>query len=79
MISDVAESHLPAFRDADGKPWVLPVVKAVEMHLAQEISNGTLNHEYLGIDGLRAFSESACKLLLGNDNPAIAANRVGIL
>ncbi|XP_001626359.2 aspartate aminotransferase, cytoplasmic [Nematostella vectensis] len=65
-----------AYRDNDGKPWVLPVVSKVETQLAQGIADGTLNHEYLGIDGLRQFSDIACKLLLGGDHPAIAQNRV---
>jgi len=65
-----------AYRDNDGKPMVLPVVANVEKRLAEEISAKTLNHEYLQIDGLGAFSDAASKLLLGDDNPALAENRV---
>lgn len=37
-----------AYRDEDLKPWVLPVVRQVQVELA---SNPKENHEYLGIDG----------------------------
>ena len=67
---------ISAYRDNDGKPMVLPVVANVEKRLAEEISAKTLNHEYLQIDGLQAFSNAASKLLLGEDNPALAENRV---
>ena len=65
-----------AFRDNDGNPMVLPVVAKVEKQLAEEIANKTLNHEYLSIDGLGSFCQAACKLLLGEDSPALAENRV---
>ncbi|XP_031554822.1 aspartate aminotransferase, cytoplasmic-like [Actinia tenebrosa] len=65
-----------AFRDDDGKPWVLPVVRKAEQQMCQGILDGTLNHEYLGIDGLRQFSDASNKLVLGADSPAIAQNRV---
>ena len=67
---------ISAYRDNDGKPMVLPVVVNVEKRLAEEISAKTLNHEYLQIDGLAAFSNAASRLLLGEDNPALAENRV---
>ena len=35
-----------AYRDDDGKPWVLPVVSKVEKQIA---SDSSLNHEYLPI------------------------------
>lgn len=65
-----------AYRDNDGNPMVLPVVANVEKRLAEEILQKTLNHEYLQIDGLGAFRDAACKLLLGEDSPAIVQNRV---
>jgi len=57
---------------------VLPVVAKVEKQLADQIVDKTLNHEYLSIDGLKSFTEAACKLVLGNDSPAIAENRVSL-
>lgn len=65
-----------AYRTDEGKPWILPIVNKVETQMAQD---KTLNHEYLGIDGMRAFTDAACKLLLGADSPAITDNRVSNL
>jgi aspartate aminotransferase, cytoplasmic len=49
------------YRDADGKPWVLPSVKkARERLLAQG-----LNHEYLPITGLSTFREATAELVMG--------------
>ena len=61
-----------AYRDGDGKPWVLPVVRTVE---AQMAGDETLNHEYLPVAGLEDFRNSAIKLLLG-DSQALNQNRV---
>ena len=36
----------------------------------------TLNHEYLPLDGLRAFTDAASRLLLGDSSLAITQNRV---
>ena len=36
----------------------------------------TLNHEYLPLDGMRAFTDASSKLLLGESSQAIIANRV---
>lgn len=62
-----------AYRNDDGKPWVLPMVTTVERQMA---SDETLNHEYLPVAGLPAFRTSAVALLLGKDNPAILERRV---
>ena len=68
-----------AFRDNDGNPMVLPVVAKVEKQLADQIADKTLNHEYLSIDGLKSFTDAACRLALGPDSPAIVENRVRLL
>lgn len=68
-----------AFRDNDGNPMVLPVVAKVEKQLADQIADKTLNHEYLSIDGLKSFTDAACRLALGADSPAIVENRVRLL
>lgn len=62
-----------AYRDNNAKPWVLPVVKK-----AEEILRGDpdLNHEYLPITGLPAFTSAAAKLLLGADSRALVESRV---
>lgn len=35
-----------------------------------------LDHEYLPLDGMKAFTEAAAHLLLGKDSPAVTQNRV---
>lgn len=63
-----------AYRDSDGKPWVLPVVKKVELELAEEMGSA-LNHEYLGMCGIELFTSAAVAMILGKDNPAIKEGR----
>ncbi|OWR43034.1 Aspartate aminotransferase cytoplasmic [Danaus plexippus plexippus] len=61
-----------AYRDENGKPWVLPVVRKMEKQMAEDES---LLHEYLPVLGLDAFTEASVSMLLGKDNPAIAEGR----
>ncbi|KAK6021975.1 hypothetical protein OSTOST_12341, partial [Ostertagia ostertagi] len=35
----------------------------------------SLNHEYLPVLGMEAFTEAACHLVLGDNSPAIKAGR----
>lgn len=56
-----------AYRDENGKPWVLPTVRAAEEKLLQMQEQGKANHEYLGIDGIPEFYNAAVKLMLGDD------------
>ena len=60
-----------AYRDDDGKPWVLPPVKAARERLAGP--NATTEHEYLSIDGFGAYNAHAQSLLYG---PAEADHHV---
>jgi len=60
-----------SYKDGNGKPWVLPVVRTVEMQLANDL---TLDHEYLPIFGLADFSSAAVKLVLGQDSAAVINN-----
>ncbi|CAO1616984.1 unnamed protein product [Parajaminaea phylloscopi] len=62
-----------AYRDNNGKPWVLPSVRKAQAAL---IADETVDHEYLNITGLAEFTASSAKLILGRDSPAIAENRV---
>nr|XP_034341499.1 aspartate aminotransferase, cytoplasmic-like [Arvicanthis niloticus] len=62
------------YRTDDSQPWVLPVVRKVVQKIARDNS---LSHEYLPILGLAEFRSCASRLLLGDDSPAIAENRVG--
>ena len=61
-----------AYRDDNGKPWILPVVKKAEHDI---VSNMTLDHEYLPIDGLKSFTDASAKLILGKDSPAVIQKR----
>ncbi|KAJ3207644.1 Aspartate aminotransferase, cytoplasmic [Dinochytrium kinnereticum] len=61
-----------AYRDNDGKPWVLPVVKKAEIAI---VNDPTLDHEYLPIDGLRSFTDASARLILGASSPIIQSGR----
>ena len=55
-----------AYRDDQGKPWILPVVKKAETQLAKDIEEEKINHEYLPVLGYGTYSEAAVQLILGN-------------
>ncbi|UNI21670.1 Aspartate transaminase [Purpureocillium takamizusanense] len=61
-----------AYRDNNGKPWVLPVVKKADDILR---SNPELNHEYAPIAGFPEFTSKAAELILGADSPALREKR----
>lgn len=54
-----------AYRDEQGKPWILPVVKKAELELANDIGEEKINHEYLPILGYGTYSDAATQLILG--------------
>lgn len=62
-----------AYRDNNGKPWVLPVVRKAEdiIHNDPEA-----NHEYLPIAGLSTLTSKAAELIFGAASPALAEKRV---
>ncbi|CED84537.1 aspartate aminotransferase [Phaffia rhodozyma] len=63
-----------AYRDANGKPYVLPsVLKAEEV-----IYNGKHDKEYLPITGLGDFTKLAAKLAYGADSAPLKENRIAI-
>ncbi|XP_045582730.1 aspartate aminotransferase, cytoplasmic [Procambarus clarkii] len=62
-----------AYRTDEAKPWVLPVVRKVEVELA---ADNSLTHEYFPILGLDVFSAAAARMLLGASHPAITEGRV---
>lgn len=49
------------YRDDAGKPWILPAVHRAR----KQLFDGTLNHEYLPILGLKEFRERAAQVALG--------------
>ena len=52
-----------AYRDEDGKPWILPSVQKAKAAMHQE----DVNHEYLPILGHTTFRDSAARVCLGQD------------
>ncbi|KAI9017486.1 pyridoxal phosphate-dependent transferase [Gaertneriomyces semiglobifer] len=65
-----------AYRDDQGKPWVLPVVRKAEQIIFEDKG---LDHEYIPIDGIRTFTDASAKLILGKHSPAITGNKfVGV-
>uniref|UniRef100_A0A914YLB2 Aspartate aminotransferase, mitochondrial n=1 Tax=Panagrolaimus superbus TaxID=310955 RepID=A0A914YLB2_9BILA len=60
-----------AYRDDQGKPFVLPSVRSAE----EQIINGKMDKEYAGIIGLPEFTANAAKLAFGEDSPIIKAKR----
>lgn len=62
-----------AYRDNNGKPWVLPSVHEAEKLIKEDPS---YNHEYLGIAGLTSLISGAAKVILGEDSPALQEQRI---
>ena len=67
-----ASLSVGAYRDGDGKPWVLPSVKEAERRVVES----NLNKEYAGITGLAKYAKLAIKFALGADLPALQEGRV---
>jgi aspartate aminotransferase len=61
-----------AYRTAEGKPFVLPVVKKVEQMMLEK----NLDKEYIPQSGLPEFQSVSPALLLGKDSPALKEKRV---
>jgi aspartate aminotransferase len=60
-----------AYRDDQGKPFVLPSVRQAE----DQIISAKMDKEYAGIIGLPEFTANAAKLAFGEDSPIIKAKR----
>ncbi len=54
---------------------MLPCVLAAEKKIVAELEAGEINHEYLAIEGLPAFTKVSLELALGEDSPALRENR----
>ncbi|CAD6184410.1 unnamed protein product [Caenorhabditis auriculariae] len=61
-----------AYRDDQGKPFVLPSVKQAE----QRILGENLDKEYAGITGIPEFTKQSAKLALGADSEVIKSKRI---
>ncbi|RSH87086.1 aspartate transaminase aat1 [Saitozyma podzolica] len=63
-----------AYRDGNGKPYVLPtVLKAEEI-----VFNAKLDKEYLPITGLASFTKLAAELAYGKDSKPLVEDRLAI-
>jgi aspartate aminotransferase len=60
-----------AYRDDQGKPFVLPCVRKAE----QQLISANLDHEYAGIAGLPDFTQESIKLALGENSKVIQEKR----
>ena len=61
-----------AYRDDNGKPYVLECVKKAEAILSKE----NLDKEYTQITGVPEFGEASIRLILGDDNEIIKNKKV---
>uniref|UniRef100_A0A672SIV3 Aspartate aminotransferase n=1 Tax=Sinocyclocheilus grahami TaxID=75366 RepID=A0A672SIV3_SINGR len=64
-----------AYRDDQGKPFVLSCVRKAEAQIAAK----KLDKEYLPIGGLAEFSKACAQLALGPDNEVLKSGRVSSL
>ncbi|KAL0968143.1 hypothetical protein UPYG_G00262930 [Umbra pygmaea] len=60
-----------AYRDDQGKPFVLSCVRKAEAQIASK----KMDKEYLAIGGLGDFNKACAKLALGDDNEVIKSGR----
>lgn len=63
-----------AYRDDEGKPWILPAVRAAEAKIHADTH--TYNHEYLPIGGLPALTRGAARVLFGDDLADESSERI---
>ncbi|KAL3231490.1 Aspartate aminotransferase, cytoplasmic [Nakaseomyces bracarensis] len=62
-----------AYRGGDGKPWILPSVRAAEKLVHEDPD---YEHEYLNIRGHGPLLAEAPKIMLGDDSDALREDRV---
>lgn len=71
FVAEIVLTHLilgvGAYRDDQGKPYVLPSVRAAE----DKVIVAKLNKEYAGITGVPEFTKSAALLAYGPNFPAL--------
>jgi len=73
---DKVDLGVGAYRDENGSPWVLPVVRKAEQII---LNNPHANHEYLPINGNKDFVQAASRLILGGENPVFQENRCALM
>ncbi|OLY82835.1 Aspartate aminotransferase, cytoplasmic [Smittium mucronatum] len=57
-----------AYRDGEGKPWILPVVSKAENIV---INRPGRNHEYLPVGGFKEFTTGAARIAFGEDSEVL--------
>eukprot|EP00802_Teleaulax_amphioxeia_P011965 Tamp_12003.p1 GENE.Tamp_12003~~Tamp_12003.p1 ORF type:complete len:409 (-),score=117.63 Tamp_12003:322-1548(-) len=65
-----------AYRDDNGKPWVLPSIKAAEKKLVEEGWNGVFQKEYAGITGIKEFVDASLEFGYGKGASVLSEKRV---
>jgi aspartate aminotransferase len=61
-----------AYRDNDGKPYILDCVKRAEEIIVEK----GMDHEYAGIDGIPSYRDKCAQLAYGADATVVKDNRV---
>lgn len=61
-----------AYRDDDGKPFILGCVAEAE----KRILANKMDHEYAGIDGIPSYKQRCIELAYGKDSKAVTEGRV---
>ena len=61
-----------AYRDDDGKPFILPCVRRAE----EIILERDMDHEYAGIQGIDSYVDKCLKLAYGENNRARQEGRI---
>ena len=61
-----------AYRDDDGKPYILPCVRRAEEIILEK----GMDHEYLPISGLDSYVQKCLKLGYGENSRAFNENRI---
>ena len=73
--NSVVNLFFSAYRDENGKPWVLPFVLRIENEM---LRSPTYNHEYIPFLGTDLFTELAPPIVLGKNSPALKTGRVSV-
>mmetsp|Transcript_25339 Transcript_25339/g.58352 ORF Transcript_25339/g.58352 Transcript_25339/m.58352 type:complete len:423 (+) Transcript_25339:13-1281(+) len=61
-----------AYRGDDGKPYILPSVRAAE----KAIMDANVNHEYAGITGIKQFVDCSLEFAYGKNSQALKEGRI---
>lgn len=68
-----------AYRDGNGKPFVLSSVVKAEKRVAQQLADGSTNKEYLGSEGNADFLVATVKFAFGEHSNALNEKRVAAI